>query len=71
MDIHICCYHNYQENQTHFVRLIAHLFSNHLKEVANQINVVKLIKEPILGLVDYYLTHFIDTLHFKNIEYHE
>ncbi len=64
MDKHICCYRNYQEYKTHFVGSVAHYFSNHLKEAAKkrQINVGKIIKEPVSGLVDYYLTHFKDTL---------
>lgn len=55
-DKHITCYPNYREVPANFVGSVAYYFENVLREVASGmgIRIGKVVKKPILGLVDYH-----------------
>jgi N-acetylglucosamine kinase-like BadF-type ATPase len=57
LDIHVCRFDNYREVPVHFVGSIAYFFEDILRENCErrQIQMGKLMKQPVEGLVDYYL----------------
>ncbi len=56
---HVCCYENYKNTPVYFVGSIAFHFQDELKEVAKdyEIDIRKIIKEPIKNLVDYHVKY--------------
>lgn len=61
---HVCCIPNYQEYKTHFVGSIAHYFKETIKQETKKKNIRlgKIMKEPVKGLVDYYLKYYYEKL---------
>lgn len=61
MEIHVCCYPNFKEVETHFIGSIAHLFKNELERAANKLGVSigKVVRKPIEGLIHYHKTHIL------------
>lgn len=57
MEVHVCSYANYREVKTHFVGSVATYFEDRLREAADElgVNVGKIIKKPIHGLVQFHL----------------
>jgi glucosamine kinase len=60
MEIHVCCYPNFKEVDTHFIGSISHVFKNELMKAADELHVKvgQIIQKPIGGLVNYHLNHF-------------
>lgn len=56
LDTHITCYDNYREVPVNFVGSVAYYFEQVLRDVAEPmgIRIGKVVKKPILGLVDYH-----------------
>lgn len=57
IDIHVQCYPQYKDVPTHFVGSVAYHFQDTLAELCEQmgVNMGRVIKKPIDGLVDYHL----------------
>lgn len=57
LDLYVCNYPDYKNKMVHFVGSIAFYFEIELKEEANKkdITVGRIIKQPIQGLMDYYI----------------
>ena len=55
---HVVCFDNHKEIKAHFVGSISHYFEDILREEANKlgVNVGKISKKPIDGLVNYHLS---------------
>lgn len=62
VQIHVCCYKNYQEVKTHFVGSIAHLFSEELESACAfyNVNLGNIIQKPIDGLVKFHELNLIE-----------
>lgn len=59
IDKHVSCYSNYKEVPVHFIGSIGFFFQDQLKEAAKDsgINLGKIIRKPIDGLVAYHLEY--------------
>jgi hypothetical protein len=60
IEIHVCCYENYQKVDVHFIGSISHVFQDELRKAANVygVKIGQIIQKPIGGLVNYHLNHF-------------
>ncbi len=56
ISIHVCCYTNYRDYNTHFVGSIAYLFQTELKQACEffEVKIGQVIQRPISGLVQYH-----------------
>jgi N-acetylglucosamine kinase-like BadF-type ATPase len=57
METHVCCYPQHKECIVHFIGSIGHFFEKELRLAAAEleINVGKIVRKPIEGLVDYHI----------------
>jgi len=57
MQVHVCCFPNFKEVEVNFVGSISHFFEEELRIAAKEmdIHVGKVIRRPILGLVNYHI----------------
>lgn len=62
IQIHVCCYKNYQEVKTHFVGSIAYLFREELASACTfyNVNLGNIIQKPIDGLVNFHKLKLIE-----------
>jgi glucosamine kinase len=65
LDIHVTCFTNHKLVPVDFVGSIAYYFEAELRETASAmgINVGKIVKQPILGLVNYHLKFTLASVH--------
>jgi len=56
MEVHVCCYDNYQNVPVHFVGSIAQIFEKEVQKAAISLKIVigQIIQKPIQGLVAYH-----------------
>jgi N-acetylglucosamine kinase-like BadF-type ATPase len=66
IDIHIQCYPQYKEVNTHFVGSVAYYFHDILEECCESmdVNMGRIIQKPIDGLVEYHLNYKMAELQF-------
>lgn len=56
MEVHVCCYDNYQNVPVHFVGSIAQIFEKEVLKAAISLNITigQIIQKPIQGLITYH-----------------
>ena len=56
MEVHVCCYDNYQNVPVHFVGSIAQIFEKEVLKSAISLNITigQIIQKPIQGLITYH-----------------
>jgi len=56
VDIHVCCFDNYQDYEVHFVGSIARLFEQELRIACGErgVNLGNIVQKPVDGLVNYH-----------------
>jgi N-acetylglucosamine kinase-like BadF-type ATPase len=61
IDIHVQCFSDYQTVPTHFIGSVAYFFSDILREVTREMNLIpgNIIQKPIDNLVNYHLKYKI------------
>jgi glucosamine kinase len=61
MEIHVCCYANYQNTEVHFVGSLSKIFEEELNKAAGELNVTvtSIIQKPVTGLVNYHLNYIL------------
>ena len=64
MQVHVCCYDNYQETEVHFVGSLSKIFEKELDKAAAElgIHIASIVQKPVLGLVDYHLKYILKTV---------
>ena len=68
MEVHVCCYENYQSTEVHFVGSLSKIFEAELNKAAGelQITVTSIIQKPVTGLVNYHLNYIINNQTVKS-----
>ena len=62
MEVHVCCYDNFQNTEVHFVGSLSKIFESELNKAAGelQITVTSIIQKPVTGLVNYHLKYILN-----------
>ena len=62
MEVHVCCYENFQNTEVHFVGSLSKIFEAELDKAARELNVTvtSIIQKPITGLVNYHLNYILN-----------
>ncbi len=62
MEVHVCCYSDYNEVPVHFVGSIAQIFEREVVKAADSlgIRIGQIIQKPIQGLVDYHQNYILN-----------
>jgi hypothetical protein len=60
--IHVCCFDNYKNVETHFVGSIARLFQKQLEQASAfyGVKLGNIVQKPVDGLVNYHQTYLLD-----------
>jgi N-acetylglucosamine kinase-like BadF-type ATPase len=66
LDIHVCCFKDYQKVKTHFIGSVGYFHEDILREECEKLNVLvgKIVKKPIDGLYDYHIRHYFEKISF-------
>jgi glucosamine kinase len=66
LEIHVCCFDNYQDYPVHFVGSISRIFKNELEQACNYHNIKlgNIVQKPVDGLVQYH-ERYINKLETK------
>ncbi|MEN9700464.1 MAG: hypothetical protein RLZZ301_1662, partial [Bacteroidota bacterium] len=64
MEVHVCCYPNYQTTGVHFVGSLSKIFEAQLQKAAQELNVhiASIIQKPVTGLVNYHLEYLLKSI---------
>jgi N-acetylglucosamine kinase-like BadF-type ATPase len=62
MEVHVCCYENYQNTEVHFVGSLSKIFESELNKAAGElgVTVTSIIQKPVTGLVNYHLNYILN-----------
>jgi len=62
MEVHVCCYDNYQNTEVHFVGSLSKIFDSELNKAAGElgVTVTSIIQKPVTGLVNYHLNYILN-----------
>ena len=62
MEVHVCCYDNFQNTEVHFVGSLSKIFESELNKAAGElgVTVTSIIQKPVTGLVNYHLNYILN-----------
>jgi hypothetical protein len=62
MEVHVCCYENFQNTEVHFVGSLSKIFETELNKAAGElgVTVTSIIQKPVTGLVNYHLNYILN-----------
>jgi hypothetical protein len=62
MEVHVCCYDDYQNTEVHFVGSLSKIFESELNKAAGElgVTVTSIIQKPVTGLVNYHLNYILN-----------
>ena len=68
MEVHVCCYSDFQHTEVHFVGSLSKIFENELNKAANELGVTitSIIQKPVNGLVNYHLNYILNQQTIKS-----
>ena len=62
IEVHVCCYENFQNTEVHFVGSLSKIFESELNKAAGElgVTVTSIIQKPVIGLVNYHLNYILN-----------
>ncbi|MDP4638210.1 MAG: ATPase [Crocinitomicaceae bacterium] len=68
MEVHVCCYPNFEETEVHFVGSLSKIFEAELNQAASElgISITSIIQKPVSGLVNYHLNYILNQQTIKS-----